>query len=240
MSELKIEWRWKTKGQFHIGSGIGRVGYADSVLRSDGNGNIFIPGDAVKGAIREGAERLLHWLLPARSKDAPKLSFPDHPILEGIFAPKRYKPFYRFFPGKHHGADSMCPASTAIDNQTGVADDTTLRILETLAPGVEFDVSVTGEGGDWLPPDASHPVGGDKKLTSDQLDVLFLLAALLAVEAIGGKKGIGHGEVAVEGLTCKGDDTDILTTLLPNGKWKTALVEQLKGYTELGMEGGRQ
>lgn len=90
MSQLKIEWKWKLKGQFHIGAGIGRVGYADSILRKNGTGNYFIPGDAVKGAVREGAERLLHWLLSDRKKDEPSTSFPTT-LCWNLFSRRRRK-----------------------------------------------------------------------------------------------------------------------------------------------------
>jgi CRISPR/Cas system CSM-associated protein Csm3 (group 7 of RAMP superfamily) len=228
MSRLKIEWQWTLKGQFHIGAGIGRVGYADSILRKDGQGKFFIPGDAVKGAVREGAERFLHWLWPARCTVSPSTSFPDHPLIEALFAPPPDKPFYRFLSGKQNGDQSMRMSSTAIRNATGVADDTTLRIIETLPPKTAFTVSITGEGGEWL------TEGG-----ADRMALIFLLAALYTVEAVGGKRGVGHGEVAVEGLTCAVDDRDILEDLLPGKVWQRETLEQLRQHVEQTKGGER-
>lgn len=228
MSQLKIKWVWKLKGQFHIGTGIGRVGYADSILRKDGEGNFFIPGDAVKGAVRESAERLMHWLLPDREKNEPSTSFPDLPLLKSVFAPQPEKTFYRFYPGRPFGAipSIMCPASTAIKNANGVADDATLRITETLAPDVTFHVSLTGENGTW-----------NTENISDKMTVLFLLASILVTESIGGKKGVGHGEVTVGSLSCEVDGMDILHQLLPSNKWQPDLIDEMKNFVKTSREG---
>ncbi|MCL5808193.1 MAG: RAMP superfamily CRISPR-associated protein [Deltaproteobacteria bacterium] len=224
MGRLQIAWTWQVKGQFHIGAGIGRVGYADSILRCDANGRIFIPGDAVKGAVREAAERLLFWLVPSRGTDIPQTSYPDpeYPILQTFFAPPPGRPFYRFSPGRIVGGpQAMRPASTAIDNATGVADDTTLRILETLPPNVSFKPSVTGEGSNWSP-----------QGKVERMNLIFLLAAILSTEVVGGKKGIGHGEMAVKDLSCKVNNTDILGELLPGNTWNEEVILNLQQHVK--------
>lgn len=43
---------------WHIGSGLGNGAIADSILVRDSNGLPFLPGGAIKGALREGAWRL--------------------------------------------------------------------------------------------------------------------------------------------------------------------------------------
>lgn len=232
MSLLRIDFNWKLRGQLHIGSGIGRVGYADSVFRTAGDGERpIIPGDAVKGAIREGAERLLHWLWPGRPTDRPSTSFPDHPILRDLFASQPHKiPFYRFSAGKlcQAGFIPMRTASTAIENSTGTAVDTTLRVVETLAPEYIFKVTISGEGGEWHIKDAS-----------DRQELYFLLASLLALESIGGKKGVGHGELAVQDLKCMVDQQDILNELIPNGRWTEEMIKMLKEHVQRQRGEGR-
>lgn len=100
--------------------------------------------------------------------------------------------------------------------------------METLAPDVTFMVSLTGEGGKW-----------DMKDTSDKMTVLFLLASILATESIGGKKGVGHGEVTVENLSCEVDGTDILQQLLPEKKWRHDLIDEMKSFVKPAREGAQ-
>ncbi|MBD5641614.1 MAG: hypothetical protein HDQ91_04265 [Desulfovibrio sp.] len=53
-TEIRIEFI----SDWHVGSGLGSGPVADSILNRDINGLPFIPGRAVKGALREGAWRL--------------------------------------------------------------------------------------------------------------------------------------------------------------------------------------
>lgn len=56
MPEIAI--RIEFISDWHVGSGLGSGPVADSILTRDINGLPFIPGRAVKGALREGAWRL--------------------------------------------------------------------------------------------------------------------------------------------------------------------------------------
>lgn len=195
MQQVIVEFDWKIRTPLHIGTGMSRIGGPDRLIRQDAHNEPYIPGEAVKGAIRGSAERLAGWLsghVPGDNAD----SAPRNPVLRRIFQTSSIYTcdvWWRFEPAlKHKGSASPRTelASTAIDPDSEVAKDHTLRVMEALWGGVLFKGRIEAFAADW-----SEPA---------RQDLLFLCAAVLATEGIGGKKGIGFGRIECEDLRCTG------------------------------------
>ena len=151
-----------------------------------------------KGAIREAAQRILGcgvllyeptkvgqpWLLSQGRLQ--RLFACEHRPSAGPAA------HYKFNGAVGTAGSKVSRSSTAIDYQTGTAKDESLRTLQYWAKGIDFPVSITGRNGNW-------GSGG-----VDDADLLFLLAAIHSVEAVGGDQATGNGCVTVENLLVTG------------------------------------
>lgn len=209
MPHMRITFSWMTTTSLAI-----RTGHAawavDAVVRAR-DGNPEIPGEAVKGAIREAAERLLRWYgkLTVREEGSPW--FPPTPQLRRIFAcdlagpPGTPHALYKFNnavwqPGEdRQTVHKMNVSSTAIRIGAEIAEDETLRSLEYWKKGIHFALSVEGWNGEW------------SEGTRDFDDLLFLLAAIVSVTAVGGNQGTGSGQVSIDEFAVDVDGTAVLS-----------------------------
>jgi CRISPR/Cas system CSM-associated protein Csm3 (group 7 of RAMP superfamily) len=222
--DLIIKWTWEVAAPLHVGSGLSRPGFADRLIRLTTQGEPFIPGDAVKGAIRSAAERLVRWLHPTLPGEAEDHSRPASPVLQRIFSPEPNRPIYRF-----HRAD-YCPspgnafviASTAVDPRSGVAKEGTLRSMQAWGRGARFRGCIEGYGGQW------HKPGSE-----DYLDLLVLLAALLLTEDIGGRRSAGFGQLR---LLCWESNISGLNLAQV---WRPETVKQIQSWVS-GAESGQR
>jgi CRISPR/Cas system CSM-associated protein Csm3 (group 7 of RAMP superfamily) len=201
MSRIEITWKWCFSGALQIGTGLAKAGDADRLIRLE-NGQPFIPGDAVKGAIRGSAERLVRWLGAVLPEDDDS-STPKHPALIRLFASGGDGPWIRFEPASFvSGGKLMHVSQTAIYPDTGAARHASLRISESWSRGAEFEVKATGRG---------------VALTPRSDEILLLAAAIVGVEQVGGRRGIGAGAVELRDLRVAGDpiqlDADSLKRL---------------------------
>jgi CRISPR/Cas system CSM-associated protein Csm3 (group 7 of RAMP superfamily) len=218
LKSLDLKCFWKLEGPLHAGTGLSRRGYADRLIRRDFNDRPFIPGDAVKGAIRMSAERLLRWLVRDARPELSDKSLPTHPVMERIFRPTDTGVFYHFGPARFRSEDeprdSFLISTTALDAGTRIARDETLRTIEASSRSDEFEVVITAEGGDWSPQ------------SQDLRDGQFLAAALLATDCIGGKRGTGYGRLVVL------DPSSSAAGISFSDLEKTEIVEGIKKYLE--------
>jgi hypothetical protein len=231
MSGFQLTATWSFASSFHVGTGLSGGG-ADRTVRSreiirgdededdsesdDSKADrIRIPeitGEAVKGAIRGSAERIVRWLIHPRPLEEEKdNSIPRHPALRRIFACRlssehtlgalppcqglegtagRPPAAYRFSAPRYLGGGRLCAtASTAINPERGVAEESTLRVMQHWSAHAYFAVTIDGRGGEW-----------DDISSRDYLDLVLLVAAFAATAQVGGKKGNGLGETAVGDL----------------------------------------
>ena len=219
MPEIRVAWEWKSTSPLHVGSGLSQPGVADNLVQRDCDGNPIIPGEAVKGALRMAAEQVAAWLGAPQDYDAagnaePR-SWPTEPEPAAGNAEPRSWPLARLFGGA--GAARCTPAtlaelesqgngpgsdrpptphkrphvftSTAIDRATGTAKDDTLRKTEFVPGGLGFKAQYTAGVAD-----------GETEAVET-----LLLAALAAVESVGGKAGIGWGRVDLADVTVEVD-----------------------------------
>ena len=178
----------------HLGTGLSQAGVADRTIGLDAKNEPILRGEAVKGAIRGSAERLLRWLVPqfSEQEEQDDHSLPPLPTLERIFRGGGKPPFYRFDAGVYQdGGKLQQIAATRIESQTGVAANQTLRILQSWTPGARFQITLRGFQGQWA--DLGH---------TDFQDLTLLLTALVCTDAIGGRKGSGHGGLQISQLRC--------------------------------------
>ena len=193
MNDLSIRCLWETERPLHLGTGISRAGYADRIIQLV-NGKPRIRGEAVKGAIRGAAERLSRWLDYKQGPEETDGSSPTHPVLRRIFAALEAGPckcLYRFHPAQFESkkGEPFLFASTAINPITGTAQEQTLRVIEAWPRDALFRFEVSASGGDWQ--SGEHP---------DYWDAMFIVAAILCTEQVGGKRGVGFGTVRCQEL----------------------------------------
>jgi hypothetical protein len=223
-TRLVIEATWSFPEAVHIGTGLSREGAADRLIRverrrkkrlsadDDQPDDLekwdprdlievpLIPGDAVKGAIRGSAERVVRWLVPDLREEAADHSLPEHPAVGRIFA-SQAQPFYRFSAARYidrSGGRKARISGTAINSETGIAKEETLRVMESWGGGASFQFLIEGFGGHWKDADST-----------DHLDLALLLAAFLSTTSVGGRKGAGYGFVHAG---CEIPEIDPITT----------------------------
>ena len=196
---LTIKFTWTTRTPLRIHTGMARAGSVDRTVRARDRKPV-LPGEAVKASIREAAERILRWQSKSTLAEKRDTSIPTHPALQRLFAPESVKGNYSAHasPARYYfrscvasyvpSNDRMEITSTAINDETGTAQDNMLRTIELWRPGIVFDNVIETTGGDWR----------DGK--PDRLDLSLLLMAITAVDAIGGGWGVGCGELGLSGL----------------------------------------
>ena len=200
MPEICVAWTWESTSPLHVGSGLSQPGVADSLVQRDREGNPIIPGEAVKGALRMAAEQVAAWLGAPQDYGTAGNAEPTVWPLARLFGGEgagRCTAATLVKPSKSHGNGSPSsppPASderphvftsTAIDRRTGTARDDTLRKTEFVPRGLRFEAQYTAG------------------VAEDEAEVVetLLLAALAAVESVGGKAGIGWGRMKLVELT---------------------------------------
>jgi CRISPR/Cas system CSM-associated protein Csm3 (group 7 of RAMP superfamily) len=189
MNSVELNFHWTFTGPLHMGTGLSAAGYADRLVRLV-NGVPQIPGEAVKGAIRGSAERIARWLEGIEELEAEDNSAPRNRVLQRLFASGEKAAFYRFQGANFTGGGTKTRVSATAIGENGVALDETLRTVEVWSRGADFEVVIRGYQGSW-----------DDEQTDDWRDLLFLKAAIMATEGLGGKKGIGYGQLACCGLS---------------------------------------
>jgi CRISPR/Cas system CSM-associated protein Csm3 (group 7 of RAMP superfamily) len=195
MSLIDINFTWRTESPLAIRAGFAGGGIDALVRERDGKPEI--PGEAVKGAVREAAERMLRWQNFIAEPNSGDPWLPKTPRMQRLFARELVAsgsaPLYKFNGAAGTSAKKLSLCSTAIEYKTGLAKDETLRTLEYWAPGIEFAVLIKGRNGNW------------QKGGMDYSDLLFLLAAILTVESVGGDQASGGGCVTIGDLNVEGD-----------------------------------
>jgi CRISPR/Cas system CSM-associated protein Csm3 (group 7 of RAMP superfamily) len=223
MTPVTITFTWKVDAPLHVGTGISRAGGADRTIRRRGE-EAILPGDAVKGALRGAAEQIESWLL-GEDKIADTGNVPTNHVLRRIFA-GRHSPgeepiLFRFKPASSSQAkhDVSRLSFTRID-ESGVAEDNTLRVIEAANRGVEFKIEIQ----------CFAP--GEPASIDD--DLLFLGACILATEAVAGKKALGWGHVECSEPACQGRHIDFAELAKPEG------IARLRRHLRAGLETGRE
>ena len=167
---------------FHIGSGIGKAGYIDSLFVKDGQGNPTIPGQTLKGVTRDSCIRIANSLEVEHCISNKNKKHCCNCIICRIFGRASRPSKYLFSPAHLKTAvdDEKYPVRkrTGIDRETGTAKENALFSTEVAPCNLEFEFTIKPK-----PP-----------YQLDELEVTLLKASILWTREIGGnrRRGLGH------------------------------------------------
>jgi len=184
MPALECSWTWTLESALHVGSGISRAGRADALVQRDDQGRPVLTGEAVKGALRMGAEHVAAWLEERQHYEKQGTTEPRSDLFRWLFGSTAGA---RFTPGAFVAGptEPIVVSSTAIDPSSGTAATGTLRSVEVWPQGLQFRVTFSLD-----------------RLEAGCIAVArsFFLAALASAESIGGRAGVGWGQLGVSDI----------------------------------------
>ena len=184
-----------------VGTGEGRTGAVDAIVRRDSDGLPFIPAKTLTGIWRDACEQVAAWfggsdaaanpwpdwvdwifgsqpdVTGDRTADAHQAPRPAALALSPARMPLPVRDACRYRPALQAAAILLRPG-VAIDDETGVAIDDMLRLEERARPGVLKSLA-----------EFTTPDGGDLPAAAE----LLLRAGAAAVDGLGGKRNRGAG-----------------------------------------------
>jgi CRISPR/Cas system CSM-associated protein Csm3 (group 7 of RAMP superfamily) len=172
----------KFDSDFHIGSGVGKAGYIDSLFVKDAEGKPVITGQTLKGIIRDSCTRIAKSFGIHCDNNRKCTCF----ICE-IFGRESRSGRYLFTPAhlKTETRDKEYPVRkrTSIDRETGTAKEHALFSTEVAPQKLEFEFTIK-------PKSSKKP---------DDLEKTLLIAGILWTREIGGnrRRGLGHCRMTV-------------------------------------------
>jgi CRISPR/Cas system CSM-associated protein Csm3 (group 7 of RAMP superfamily) len=198
------------KSEWFVGSGFGDGHLADSILVRDSNGLPFLPGRAIKGALREGARRLIfarpdlaevetfifgsHCQPSEKGQAAKSFNQPGRIRVGNGRLPREIERLLLAEPPetrKMYVSDlTVRRAQTAL-TESGVAKTGSLRVIERGLPGLVFISEITAP----LEPDLE-----EAWLTQ------YLTAVCAMIKGLGGhrSRGLGYCQVVLNQTSLSG------------------------------------
>ncbi|ASW55506.1 RAMP superfamily CRISPR-associated protein [Plantactinospora sp. KBS50] len=188
---------------WHVGTGQGRLGSVDAVVRRDAAGLPFVPAKTLLGVWRDACETVaatfdraadrpdawtawVAWLFGDQDAAAGRLPAPAALRLTPGYAPAWLRNSVRGRPELAQAAVVLRPG-VSIDGVTGTVADRLLRVEERAIRGLNLRSRVSVV----LP----EPTGAGAQLPEPA--ELMLRAGARLIEALGGKRNRGGGRVAV-------------------------------------------
>ncbi|MBI4377984.1 MAG: hypothetical protein HY578_02685 [Nitrospinae bacterium] len=168
---------------FHIGSGIGKVGYIDSLFVKDSQGNPVITGQTLKGMLRDSCQRIAKSFNIKCNNNRECIC----PVCE-IFGRESRHGKYLFNPAylKTETKDKEYPVRkrTSIDRDIGTAKEKALFSTEVAPQNLEFEFTIK-------PKPSKKP---------EELEMILLIAGILWTREIGGnrRRGLGHCRMTID------------------------------------------
>jgi CRISPR/Cas system CSM-associated protein Csm3 (group 7 of RAMP superfamily) len=169
---------------FHIGSGVGKAGYIDSLFIKDTQDNPIITGQTLKGIIRDSCKRIANsFNIPCKENRKctcliceifGRASRPG----KYLFTPATQKP------SSKNKKEYPVRRRTSIDIHTGTAKREALFSTEVARKGVEFGFTIR-------PKPSKKP---------EELEEALLIAGILWTREIGGnrRRGLGHCKIEIK------------------------------------------
>lgn len=195
MNLIKIEFNLIFQEDFHIGAGIGQVGYCDELQSKDENGNPDLkPSDTFKGLIRQSAEELKKWeKLFSNEKIKVEKYFDDifnYKMLASldisldfdVEGNKNIENLYRIH------------SFTAIDENNGKAKEHSLRNIEFGSKGLKYKGKIE--------------LLCDKEKTECDNIIKLMEYILKNIKEMGGYRRRGFGKIIIDGI--KGNIIDLI------------------------------
>lgn len=168
---------------FHIGSGVGKVGYIDSLFVKDSDGNPVIPGQTLKGIIKDSCKRIANSFgIPCQ--DNRKCTCPICEIFGRASRPGKYLFTPAHLKTKTEDKEYPVRKRTSIDRETGTAKEQALFSTEVAPQNLEFEFAIK-------PRPFKKP---------EDVEKTILLAGILWTREIGGnrRRGLGHCRMKIE------------------------------------------
>lgn len=176
------------ESDFHIGSGVGKAGYIDSLFVKDSDGNPVIPGQTLKGIIKDSCKRIANSFgIPCQNNR--KCTCPICEIFGRASRPGKYLFSPAYLKTKKEDKEYKeypIRKRTSIDRQTGTAKEHALFSTEVAPQNFEFEFLIKPK-----PTYYSNP----HKL---ELNLLILKAGILWTMEIGGNRRRGLGRCRME------------------------------------------
>jgi CRISPR/Cas system CSM-associated protein Csm3 (group 7 of RAMP superfamily) len=198
-SALDFTLSFAVQSYWQIGSGLEGGAYADSLALKDTNGLPYIPGKSIKGLLKEAFSQAFenNWFTAVTDTNLLALLFGvegaagsnSQGLLQLTSATLSAHECHYFH--NHPSAKSnlfKVTYSTAIDEDTGVASETSLRSMEVVVP---MSLCAT------LSVNTLHPsyAEADKQIT-EQLHT-YLTQVVSLISKLGAKRHRGFGQVIV-------------------------------------------
>ncbi len=178
-----IKAKIRFNSDFHIGSGTGKAGYIDSLFVKDNQDNPVIPGQTLKGIIRDSCKRITN-SFGIQCKNNRNCTC----LICAIFGRESRPGKYHFSPAtfKEVGKGKEYPIRrrTSIDRDTGTAKREALFSTEVAPQNLEFDFLIK-------PKLAYQP---------NELELILLKAGILWTREIGSnrRRGLGHCRMIIK------------------------------------------
>ncbi|MBU1615694.1 hypothetical protein KJ693_10375, partial [bacterium] len=178
----------KFNSDFHIGSGLGKANYIDSLFVKDSRRNPIIPGQTLKGVIKDSCVRIANsfGIKNCVSDNTTKRHICPC-IICRIFGRESQSAKYLFSPArlKTDDKDREYPVRrrTSIDAETGTAKEKALFSTEVAPQNLEFEFTINQKSGG----------------QSGKSERTLLEAGILWTREIGGnrRRGLGHCRMTI-------------------------------------------
>ena len=171
----------KFESDFHIGSGLGKAAYIDSLVVKDSAKKPVIPGQTIKGILRDSCMRIAN-SFGLKCEDKRGCECPVCSIFGRESTPGKYV----FSPAvlyKTTQSEYQVRQRTSINNETGTAKEHALFSSEVSSKGSEFEFTVNCREGD-----------------EKENETTLLTAGILWTREIGGgrRRGLGSCVLTIE------------------------------------------
>ncbi|MGQ9569607.1 MAG: RAMP superfamily CRISPR-associated protein [Thermodesulfovibrionales bacterium] len=181
----------KFESDFHIGSGLGKEGYIDSLFVKDSNGNPVIPGQTLKGIIRDSCMRIAN-SFGIKCSNNRKCTCHICEIFGKPSRPGKYLFTPAYLKGGDEDKEYPVRKRTSIDKETGTAKEEALFSTEVAPKDLEFEF--------FIKPNPAYKSNPNKLELKLELNLIILKAGILWTREIGGnrRRGLGHCRMIIE------------------------------------------
>jgi len=190
---VEVRYSLMFEGVYQTGDGSGSGGIIDRAMRMrriDGHETLFVPGSALKGALRHATLQFCHSLDSVAKRD-PTANEACVKIVPYLFGEATKAEALRFSDAIHSGSESdqrerlELRTGVQIDRKTGAAVEDHLFIFECAHPSGLFTGTIEGYLADGPHREA----------------VTCLLVALSKLRALGSRRSVGWGNIRQVDIT---------------------------------------
>lgn len=178
----------KFNSDFHIGSGLGKTNYIDGLFVKDRQQNPIIPGQTLKGIIKDSCVRIANSFGIKNCVDGNMKRHKCKCVICSMFGRESQSAKYLFSPARlktdNKYSEYTVRRRTSIDTKTGTAKEKALFSTEVAPQNLEFEFTIRQRPG----------------RRSDESEKTLLEIGVLWTREIGGsrRRGLGHCRMTIE------------------------------------------